>query len=105
MRTTISNWTFWYVEELDNKVKCWICRDNFTKKNARMLNHLRYICSTGKKDNNVRLCKNMKPNVAHAFCGCTGVALAPLEPAKLWHLHGSAQKKESICQGTRSSTI
>jgi hypothetical protein len=104
-RTIVSNWTLWYVEELNNKVKCRIYGDNFTKKNVRMLSHLGYICSTSERDNNVRLCKNMKPDVARAFCGCGGVAPAPLEPAKLQHLQGSAQRKESICQGTPSSTI
>jgi hypothetical protein len=47
IRTTLSDWTPWYVEELDNnnnnmlhKVKCRICGDSFTKKNSRMLSHL-----------------------------------------------------------------
>jgi hypothetical protein len=64
-------------------MKCRICGDIFTKKNARMLSHLRYIGSIGKRDNNVRLCKNMKPNVVCAFRGCVGVALAPPEPVEL----------------------
>jgi hypothetical protein len=94
-RSTISDWTQWYVEELENKVKCQICGDIFTKMNARMLSYLGYICSTGMKNNNVRLCKNMKPDVAHAFCGCGGVA--PLEPAESQHFQGSTQSKEPIC--------
>jgi hypothetical protein len=76
-RGTISNWTPWYVEEPENEVKCQICRNIFTKRNGRMLNYLGYIRSSGEKDNNVRLCRNMQPNVASAFCGCGSVALAP----------------------------
>jgi hypothetical protein len=55
-RTTLSDWTPWYVEELDNnnnnnlhKIKCRICGDTFTKKNSRMLSHLGYIRSTGER--------------------------------------------------------
>jgi hypothetical protein len=70
MRSIVSDWTLWSVEELENKVKCQICGDIFTKKNARMLSHLGYIHSTIERDNNMRLCKNMKPDMAHPFCGC-----------------------------------
>jgi hypothetical protein len=47
----------------------------------------------------------MKPDVAHAFQGCSGMAPAPLEPVRLQHLQGSAQSEEPICQSTPSSTI
>jgi hypothetical protein len=111
-RTTLSDWTPWYVEELDNnnknnlhKVKCRICGDTFTKKNSRMLSHLGYIRSTGERDNNVRLYKNMKPDVARAFRGCGGVAPVPPKPAESQHLQGSAQSEEPICQVTPSSTM
>ena len=60
-------------------MNCQICRDIFIKKNARMLSYLGYIGSTDQRDNNVRLCKNMKPNVVRAFHGCIGVAPAPPE--------------------------
>jgi hypothetical protein len=112
MGTTLSNWTPWYVEELDNnnnnmldKVKCWICGDSFMKKNSRMLSHLEYIRSTGERDNNIRLCKNMKPDVARVFRECSGVAPTPLELVESQHLQDSTQNEESICQGTLSSTM
>jgi hypothetical protein len=88
------------VEESENEVKYQICGDIFTKKNARMLSHPRYIYNTSERDNNVRLCKNMKPDMARAFRGCSGVALAPPKPAKSQHLQGSVQIKEPICQGS-----
>jgi hypothetical protein len=93
------------VEEPENKVKCRICGDIFTKKNSRMLSHLGYICNTGERNNNVRLCKNMKPDVARVFCRCNNVAPTPLEPIESQHLQGSAQSEEPICQGTPSSTM
>jgi hypothetical protein len=74
-RTPASDWTPWYVDLGDSRVRCRICRDDFTKKNGRMLSHLGYICSNGQRDNNVKLCKNMKPDVLCAFRGCGGVAL------------------------------
>jgi hypothetical protein len=111
-RTTLSDWIPWYVEEPDNnnnnmlhKVKCRICGDNFTKKNSSMLSHLGYIRNTSERDNNVRLCKNMKPDVACAFCKYSGVAPAPPEPAESQHLQGSVQSEEPICQGTPNSTM
>jgi hypothetical protein len=61
------------------------------------LSDLGYICSNGERDNNVKLCKNMKLDVARAFCGCGGVAPAPLELAKTQHLQGSAEYEELIC--------
>ena len=76
-RGAISNWTPWYVELTKKKVKCQICRDILTKKNGRMLNHLGYICNSGERDNNVKFCKNMKRDMACAFCGCGGVAPIP----------------------------
>jgi hypothetical protein len=39
-RGAINNWALWYVELTENKVKCRICGDIFTKKNGRMLSHL-----------------------------------------------------------------
>jgi hypothetical protein len=79
--------------------------DDFTKKNTRMLSHLGYIPSTGTRDNNVKLCKNVKPDVLRAFHGCGGLAPAPPEPAESQHLEGSAENEEPICQGSQSSTM
>jgi hypothetical protein len=75
-RTPVSNWTPWYVD-LENtiKVQCLVCGEDFTKKNLRMLSHLGYIPSTGARDSNVKLCKNVKPDVLRAFRECGGVAL------------------------------
>jgi hypothetical protein len=80
-KSIVSDWTPWYVEDVENKMKCRICGDIFTKKNARMLSFLGYIRSPGKRDNNVRLYKNMKSNVEREFRGFGGMALAPSEPA------------------------
>jgi hypothetical protein len=98
-RIPANDWTPWYVDLDDGRVRCRICGDNFTKKNGRMLSHLGYIRSNGERDNNVKLCKNMKPYVLRAFLGCGGVAHAPQEPAKSQHLQGSAESEEPICQG------
>ena len=57
-------------------MQCWIYSNDFTKKYGRMLSQLEYIHSSGEQDNNVKLCKNMKPDVLHAFCGCGGMAPA-----------------------------
>jgi hypothetical protein len=62
-----------------------------------MLNHLGYIPSTSVRDNNVKLCKNMKPDVLHAFRGCGGLAPVPPEPTESQHLQGSAKTEEPIC--------
>jgi hypothetical protein len=70
-----------------------------------MLSHLGYIRSSGEQNNNVKLCKNMKPDVAHVFCGCGNVAPTPPEPVELQHLLGSAESEEPICQGSQSSTM
>ena len=43
-----------------------------------MLSHLGYIPDTGVRDSNVKLCKNMKPDVLHAFHGCGGLAPSDL---------------------------
>jgi hypothetical protein len=59
-RAAVNNWTTSYVKELENNVKYQICGDIFIKKNERILSHLRYICSTDERDNNVRLCKEHK---------------------------------------------
>jgi hypothetical protein len=58
-RIPTSDWTPWYVELGEGRVQYQICKDDFTKKNTRMLSHLGYICNSGARDNNVKLCKNM----------------------------------------------
>ena len=87
------------------KVQCLICGEDFAKKNSRMLSHLGYIPSTSARDNNVRLCKNVKLDVLHAFHGCGGIALGLSEPMESQHLQGSAESEEPICQGSQSSTM
>jgi hypothetical protein len=62
-----------------------------------MLSHLGYIPSTGARDNNVKVCKNVKPAVLRVFCGCGGLALAPVEPPESQQLQGSAESEEPIC--------
>jgi hypothetical protein len=86
-------------------VQCLVCGEDFTKKNSRMLSHLGYIPSTSARDSNVKLCKNMKPDVLRAFRECGGVAPTPSEPAESQHLQGSAESEEPICQGSQSSTM
>jgi hypothetical protein len=100
-RTPANNWIPWYVD-LQNitKVQCLVCGEDFAKKNSRMLSHLGYIPSTRARDSNVKLCKNVKPNVLRAFRECGGVAPAPPEPAESQHLQGSAESEEPICQGS-----
>jgi hypothetical protein len=106
MRTPVSNWTPWYVDlQNTTKVQCLICREDFTKKNSRMLSHLGYIPSTGARASNVKICKNVKPDVLRAFRECGGVAPTPPEPAESQHLQGSAESEEPICQGSQSSTM
>jgi hypothetical protein len=76
MRTPISNWTPWYVGlQKTTKMQCLVCGEDFTKKNSRMLSHLGYIPSTGVRDSNVKLCKNVKPDVCVHF---VNVAMQPL---------------------------
>jgi hypothetical protein len=87
------------------KVQCLVCGEDFTKKNLRMLSHLGYIPSTGARDSNVKLCKNVKPDVLRAFRECGSVAPIPPEPADSQHLQGSAESEEPICQGSQSSTM
>jgi hypothetical protein len=87
------------------KVQCLVCGEDFTKKNSRMLSHLGYIPSTGAQDSNVKLCKNVKPDVLRAFRECGSVAPIPPEPAESQHLQGSAESEEPICQGSQSSTM
>jgi hypothetical protein len=70
-----------------------------------MLSHLGYIPSTGVRDSNVKLCKNVKPDVLRVFRECGGVAPAPLEPAESQHLQGIVESEEPICQGSQSSTM
>jgi hypothetical protein len=62
-----------------------------------MLSHLGYIPSTGARDSNVKLCKNLKPDVLRAFRGCGGLAPTPLQPVESQHLQGSAESEEPIC--------
>jgi hypothetical protein len=105
-RTPASNWTLWYVDlQTSTKVQCLVCGEDFTKKNSRMLSHLGYIPSTGARDSNVKLCKNVKPDVLRGFRECGGVAPTPPEPAESQHLQGSAESEEPICQGSQSSTM
>jgi hypothetical protein len=105
-RTPVSNWTSWYVDlQNTTKVQCLVCGEDFTKKNSRMLSHLGYIPSTGVRDSNVKLCKNVKPDVLRAFRECGSVAPTPPEPAESQHLQGSAESEEPICQGSQSSTM
>jgi hypothetical protein len=105
-RTPASNWTPWYVDlQNTTKVQCLVCGEDFTKKNSRMLSHLGYIPSTGIRDSNIQLCKNVKPDVLHTFRECGIIALAPPEPTEPQHLQGSAESEEPICQGTQSSTM
>jgi hypothetical protein len=68
------------------KVQCLVCKEDFTKKNSRMLSHLEYIPSTGARDINVKLCKNVKLDVLCTFRECGGIAPAPPEPAESQHL-------------------
>jgi hypothetical protein len=90
-KTLVSKWTPWYVDlQNTTKVQCLVCGEDFTKKNSRMLSHLGYIPSTGAQDSNVKLCKNVKPYVLHAFRECGGVAPTPPEPAESQHLQGKA---------------
>jgi hypothetical protein len=106
MRVPASNWTPWYVDlQNTTKVQCLVCGEDFTKKNSRMLSHLGYIPSTGVRESNVILCKNVKPDVLRAFCECGGVAPAPPKLAESQHLQGSAESEEPICQGSQSSTM
>jgi hypothetical protein len=104
-RTLASDWTPWYVDLGDGRVQCLICGDHFTKKNLRMLSHLGYIPSTGIRDNNVKLCKNMKPDMLRAFHGSGGLAPTLPESTESQHLQGSAESEEPICQGSQSSTL
>jgi hypothetical protein len=104
-RTPASDWTPWYVDIGDGRVRCRICRDDFIKKNGRMLSHLWYIRSSEERNNNVKLCKNMNPDVLRAFHGCGSLALVPPEPAELQHLQGSAESEEPICHASQSSTM
>jgi hypothetical protein len=70
-----------------------------------MLSHLGYIPSTGARDNNVKLCKNVKPDVLCIFRECGDVAPAPPEPTESQHLRGTTESEEPICQGSQSSTM
>jgi hypothetical protein len=74
-RTPVSNWTPWYVDlQNTTTVQCLVCGEDFTKKNSRMLSHLGYIPSTGAQDSNVKLYKNVKPDVLRAFRECGSIA-------------------------------
>ena len=105
-RILASNWTPWYVDVPNSaKVQCLICGEDFVKKNSRMLSHLGYVPKTRPRDNNVRLYKNMKPDVLHAFHGCGGIAPDLPKPAESHHLQDSAESEEPICQGNQISTM
>ena len=67
-------------------MQCLVYGEDSTKKNSRMLSHLGYIPSIGVRDNNVKLCKNVKLDVLHAFCECGDIAPAPPESTELQHL-------------------
>jgi hypothetical protein len=105
-RTPASNWTPWYVDlQNTTKVQCLVCGEDFIKKDSRMLSHLGYIPSTGARDSNFKLCKNVKLDVLRAFRECGGIAPAPSEPAESQHLQSSTESEEPICQGSQSSTM
>ena len=65
-----------------------------------MLSHLEYIPSTSARDSNIKLCKNEKLDVLHAFCECGSIAPTLPEPVESKHLQGSAESKEPICQAS-----
>jgi hypothetical protein len=104
-KTRASDWTPWYVDLKNGRVQCLVCGEDFSKQNSRMLSHLGYIPSTGARDSNVKLCKNVKPDVLYAFRRYSGLAPAPPEPAESQHLQGSAESEEPICHGSQSSTM
>jgi hypothetical protein len=105
-RTPASNWIPWYLDlQNTTKVQCLVCGEDFTKKNSRMLSYLGYIPSIGIRDSNVKIGKNVKPDVLRAFRECGGVAPAPPEPTESQHLQGSVESEEPICQGSQSSTM
>jgi hypothetical protein len=60
-KSTINNWTPWYLHELENEVTCRICGNSFIKKNVSMLSHLGCANRNGKRNTSVKLYKNMKP--------------------------------------------
>ena len=105
-RTTASDWTPWYVDVPNTtRVQCLICGEDFVNKKSRMLSHLGFIPDSGVRDSNVKLCKNVKPDVLHAFRGCGGVAPDLPEGVELEHLQFSAGSAEPTCQGSQSSTM
>jgi hypothetical protein len=70
-----------------------------------MLSHLGYIPSTSARHSNVKLCKNVKPDVLRAFREYGGIAPILPEPVESQHLQGCAESEEPICQGSQSSTM
>jgi hypothetical protein len=72
-RILASDWIPWYVDLQNSRVQCLVYGEDFTKKNSRMLSHLGFIPSTGARDSNVKLCKNVKLDVLRAFRGCGGL--------------------------------
>ena len=87
------------------KVQCLIYREDFAKKNSRMLSYLGYIPSTSARDNNIKLYRNTKPDVFRAFCGCGSKAPGLPQVADLQHLQGSTESEEPICQASQSSIM
>jgi hypothetical protein len=90
MRGSVSNWTTWYVDDFKNKETCWICFDSFTKKSGRMLSYLRYILGIGQRNLIIKICKNMKLEMARAFRGCSSMPAPPPKPAELQQLQCNA---------------
>ena len=67
MRSIVSNWTPWYVNESGTKVTCYVRDNSFMKKNVQILRHVGHAYRNGKKDAGVRLYKNMKPKEGCVF--------------------------------------
>ena len=75
-KTSASDWTPWYTDEPNSRVRCLLCNESFAKKPARMLSHLGYVDKQGSRNTGVRLCRRLKPEVKLAFQTCGGIAPA-----------------------------